>query len=310
MTEYKISCIGIGGGGINAVNLMIKEKIKGVKFLAVDSDVQALESSEAENKILIEKLTAEADQDKNPEIAKKATEEKKDEIAKAIDKPDMVFVTTGFGGETGTGAAPVVAKIAKESGALTIGVVTIPFGFEGRKIKRLAVKNLEKLKEATDAVIVIQDDKIIRHLNMRMHIKEAFMWSDWRILYVIQGITDIICVPGVINIEPKYIREVMKDYCFAGVGIGVGGDRAAIAVKSATDFISSDVMNKASGIICNITGSEGLGLYEIRDVGEMIRNFEKISYLGAVIDEKMHTGEIRVTIFAGGLSEPCIDMES
>ena len=222
-TPADIKVIGVGGGGGNAVNRMIKAGLGGVEFWAMNTDVQVLEMSLAENKIRIgSKLTNGLGAGGNPEKGEKSAEETRDEIVNAIGKADMVFVTAGMGGGTGTGAAPVVARIAKELGALTIGVVTKPFSFEGKKRMNQALQGLEKLKETVDALIVIPNDKLLEVVDRRTTMREAFQVVDEVLLRGVQGISDIITVPGMINVDFADVRSVMESSGSALMGIGRG----------------------------------------------------------------------------------------
>ena len=235
-TPADIKVIGVGGGGGNAVNRMIKAGLGGVEFWAMNTDVQVLEMSLAEHKIRIgSKLTNGLGAGGNPEKGEKSAEETRDEIVNAIGKADMVFVTAGMGGGTGTGAAPVVARIAKELGALTIGVVTKPFSFEGKKRMNQAIQGLEKLKETVDALIVIPNDKLLEVVDRRTTMREAFQVVDEVLLRGVQGISDIITVPGMINVDFADVRSVMESSGSAlmGIGRGTGEGRALEAAKSA-----------------------------------------------------------------------------
>ncbi len=305
-TPADIKVIGVGGGGGNAVNRMIKAGLSGVEFWAMNTDVQVLEMSLAENKIRIgSKLTNGLGAGGNPEKGEKSAEETRDEIVNAIGKADMVFVTAGMGGGTGTGAAPVVARIAKELGALTIGVVTKPFSFEGKKRMNQAVQGLEKLKETVDALIVIPNDKLLEVVDRRTTMREAFQVVDEVLLRGVQGISDIITVPGMINVDFADVRSVMESSGSAlmGIGRGTGEGRALEAAKSAINSpLLETSINGASGIIMNVTGGPDMTLYEVTDAAQVIHDAvseDATVHFGAVIDDRIQ-GEIQITVIATG----------
>ncbi len=305
-TPADIKVIGVGGGGGNAVNRMIKAGLAGVEFWAMNTDVQVLEQSLAENKIRIgSKLTNGLGAGGNPEKGEKSAEETRDEIVNAIGKADMVFVTAGMGGGTGTGAAPVVARIAKELGALTIGVVTKPFSFEGKKRMNQAIQGLEKLKETVDALIVIPNDKLLEVVDRRTTMREAFQVVDEVLLRGVQGISDIITVAGMINVDFADVRSVMESSGSAlmGIGRGTGEGRALEAAKSAINSpLLETSINGASGIIMNVTGGPDMTLYEVTDAAQVIHDAvseDATVHFGAVIDDKIQ-GEIQITVIATG----------
>ncbi len=305
-TPADIKVIGVGGGGGNAVNRMIKAGLSGVEFWAMNTDVQVLEMSLAENKIRIgSKLTNGLGAGGNPEKGEKSAEETRDDIVNAIGKADMVFVTAGMGGGTGTGAAPVVARIAKELGALTIGVVTKPFSFEGKKRMNQAVQGLEKLKETVDALIVIPNDKLLEVVDRRTTMREAFQVVDEVLLRGVQGISDIITVPGMINVDFADVRSVMESSGSAlmGIGRGTGEGRALEAAKSAINSpLLETSINGASGIIMNVTGGPDMTLYEVTDAAQVIHDAvseDATVHFGAVIDDRIQ-GEIQITVIATG----------
>ena len=305
-TPADIKVIGVGGGGGNAVNRMIKAGLAGVEFWAMNTDVQVLEMSLAENKIRIgSKLTNGLGAGGNPEKGEKSAEETRDEIVNAIGKADMVFVTAGMGGGTGTGAAPVVARIAKELGALTIGVVTKPFSFEGKKRMNQALQGLEKLKETVDALIVIPNDKLLEVVDRRTTMREAFQVVDEVLLRGVQGISDIITVPGMINVDFADVRSVMESSGSAlmGIGRGTGEGRALEAAKSAINSpLLETSINGASGIIMNVTGGPDMTLYEVTDAAQVIHDAvseDATVHFGAVIDDRIQ-GEIQITVIATG----------
>ncbi len=305
-TPADIKVIGVGGGGGNAVNRMIKAGLSGVEFWAMNTDVQVLEMSLAENKIRIgSKLTNGLGAGGNPEKGEKSAEETRDEIVNAIGKADMVFVTAGMGGGTGTGAAPVVARIAKELGALTIGVVTKPFSFEGKKRMNQALQGIEKLKEAVDALIVIPNDKLLEVVDRRTTMREAFQVVDEVLLRGVQGISDIITVPGMINVDFADVRSVMESSGSAlmGIGRGTGEGRALEAAKAAINSpLLETSINGASGVIMNVTGGPDMTLFEVNDAAQVVHDAvseDATFHFGSVIDDKIQ-GEIQITIIATG----------
>ena len=301
-----IKVIGVGGGGGNAVDRMIKAGLAGVEFWAMNTDVQVLDRSLAENKIRIgSKLTNGLGAGGNPEKGEKSAEETRDEIVNAIGKADMVFVTAGMGGGTGTGAAPVVARIAKELGALTIGVVTKPFSFEGKRRMNQALQGIEKLKEAVDALIVIPNDKLLEVVDRRTTLRESFNVVDEVLLRGVQGISDIITVPGEINVDFADVRSVMESSGSAlmGIGRGTGEGRALEAAKAAINSpLLETSIHGASGIIMNVTGGPDMTLFEVNDAAQVIHEAvseDAIVHFGSVINEKIQ-GEIQITIIATG----------
>ncbi len=305
-TPANIKVIGVGGGGGNAVNRMIEAGLSGVEFWALNTDAQVLESSKAQNKIRIgSKLTNGLGAGGDPEKGEKSAEETREEIANAIGKADMVFVTAGMGGGTGTGAAPVIARMAKELGALTVGVVTKPFSFEGKKRMNQALQGLEKLKEAVDALIVIPNDKLLEVVERRTTLKESFKIVDEILLRGVQGISDIITVPGLINVDFADVRSIMESSGSAlmGIGRGSGEGRALEAAKYAVNSpLLETSINGASGIIMNITGGPDMTLLEVQDAANIIHEAvseDAIVHFGAVINDKIQ-GEIQITVIATG----------
>lgn len=301
-----IKVIGVGGGGGNAVNRMIKAGLNGVNFWAMNTDNQVLEMSAAENKIRLGgKLTNGLGAGGDPSVGEKAAEETRDQIVQALDGADMVFITAGMGGGTGTGAAPVVAKIAKELGALTIGVVTKPFSFEGKRRLNQALQGLEKLKETVDALIVIPNDKLIEVVERRTTMKEAFQVVDEVLLRGVQGISDIITVPGLINVDFADVKAVMQSSGSAlmGIGRGTGEGRAMEAAKLAINSpLLETSINGASGIIMNVTGGSDMTLHEVTEAAQVIHDAvaeDAIVTFGSVIDDRIQ-GEIQITVIATG----------
>ncbi|ONI38891.1 cell division protein FtsZ [Candidatus Epulonipiscium fishelsonii] len=270
----KIKVIGVGGGGNNAVDRMIEDGLNGVDFITVNTDHQALSRSKAALRIQIgEKMTRGLGAGANPEIGTKSAEESKEEILKALQGTDMLFITAGMGGGTGTGAAPVIAKMAKEQGILTVGVVTKPFSFEGRKRMINAEKGMEELKKAVDTLIIIPNDKILQVIDKKTTMIEAFSKADKVLQQGVQGIADLISSPGVINLDFADVRTIMTNKGVAHMGIGVasGENRAEEAVKQA---ISSPLLDTtirgARCVLLNISGGESLGLMEANSAAELI----------------------------------------
>jgi cell division protein FtsZ len=301
-----IKVIGVGGGGNNAVNRMIEAGLKGVEFIAINTDAQSLHLSQCTVKIQIgTKLTKGLGAGANPEIGKKAAEESREEILESLKGADMVFVTAGMGGGTGTGAAPVVAEIAKEIGALTVGVVTKPFTFEGRKRLNQADGGINELKSKVDTLITIPNDRLLQVIDKHTSIIEAFRIADDVLRQGVQGISDLIAVPGLINLDFADVKTIMKDAGSALMGIGnsSGENRA---VESARAAISSPLLETsiegARGVLLNITGGSSLGLFEVNEAAEIIAQAadpEANIIFGAVIDESMGE-EVRVTVIATG----------
>ncbi|MCR4441119.1 MAG: cell division protein FtsZ [Peptococcaceae bacterium] len=301
-----IKVIGVGGGGSNAVNRMIESGLKGVDFIAVNTDVQALYLSKAEHKIQIgAKLTRGLGAGANPEVGLKAAEESRDELAGILKGADMVFITAGMGGGTGTGATPVIAGIAKEIGALTVGVVTKPFPFEGRKRMSQAESGIGSLKEKVDTLIMIPNEKLLQVVDKNTSINEAFRIADDVLRQGVQGISDLIAVPGLINLDFADVKTIMLDTGSALMGIGSasGENRASVAARSA---ISSPLLETsiegAKGVLFNITGGSNLGLFEVNEAAEIIAQAadpDANIIFGAVIDDNMGD-EVRVTVIATG----------
>jgi cell division protein FtsZ len=301
-----IKVIGVGGGGNNAVNRMIASGLRGVEFLAVNTDAQALAQSAASVRIQIgEKLTKGLGAGANPEVGQKAAEENRDAIQAALRGADMVFITAGMGGGTGTGAAPVVAEVAKENGALTVGVVTKPFSFEGRRRMSFAERGIQQLREKVDTLITIPNDRLLQVVEKRTSIVDAFRMADDVLRQGVQGISDLIAVPGLINLDFADVRTIMLDTGSALMGIGVasGENRAVEAARAA---ISSPLLETsidgAHGVLLNITGGPDLGLYEVNEAAEIISEAadpDANFIFGAVIDENLGD-EVRVTVIATG----------
>ncbi|WP_027963109.1 cell division protein FtsZ [Halalkalibacillus halophilus] len=304
-----IKVIGCGGGGSNAVNRMIEHGVQGVEFIAVNTDAQALNLSKADTKLQIgEKLTRGLGAGANPEVGKKAAEESKEIIEEALHGADMVFVTAGMGGGTGTGAAPVIAQVAKDVGALTVGVVTRPFLFEGRKRSTQATSGVDSLKESVDTLIVIPNDRLLELVDKNTPMLEAFREADNVLRQGVQGISDLIAVPGLINVDFADVKTIMSDKGSAlmGIGIATGESRAAEAAKKA---ISSPLLETsidgAHGVLMNISGGQNLSLYEVQEAAEIVTSAadQEVNVIfGSVINESLNE-EIVVTVIATGFDE-------
>ncbi len=304
-----IKVIGVGGGGNNAVNRMIEHGVRGVDFIAVNTDAQALKLSDAELTLQIGgKLTRGLGAGADPEVGKKAAEESKEQIEDALAGADMVFVTAGMGGGTGTGAAPVIAQIAKELGALTVGVVTRPFIFEGMKRSKQAAAGIDALKEAVDTLIVIPNDKLLEIVDKNTPMVEAFREADNVLRQGVQGISDLIAVPGLINLDFADVKTIMEDKGSAlmGIGMATGENRAAEAAKKA---ISSPLLETsidgAKGVLMNITGGSSTSLYEVQEAADIVATAsdEEVNIIfGSVINDDLKD-EIIVTVIATGFSE-------
>ena len=302
----KIIVVGVGGAGNNAVNRMIDENIGGVEFIGINTDKQALKLCKAPTALQVgEKLTKGLGCGAVPEVGEKAAEENLEEIAQALKGADMVFVTCGMGGGTGTGAAPVVARIAKELGILTIAVVTKPFTWEGKKRQRQANEGLEKLKESVDAVIVIPNDKLLQVVDRQVTLQESFIIVDEVLLRGVQGISDIITVPGIINVDFADVKTVMQASGSALMGIGRAQGEGR-AIKAAQQAINSQLLessiNGASGVIVNITGGPDMGIHEISDAASIIHDAvldDATVIIGTAVNENIQ-GEIQITVIATG----------
>lgn len=305
----KIKVIGVGGGGNNAVGRMIDAEVQGVDFIAVNTEAQILEKSAAENKIQIgEKLTRGLGAGAKPEVGEQAAEESKDDLMKALQGADMIFVTAGMGGGTGTGAAPVVAQCAKELGALTVGVVTKPFSFEGKVRMRNALAGIEKLKANVDTLLIVPNDRLLQTVDKKTSLKDAFKTADDILRQGIQGISDLITVPGIINLDFADVKTIMSDQgeALMGIGIGSGENRASDAAKMA---ISSPLLERsidgAKGIIISITGNEDLGLFEINEASQVITEAadpDANIIWGTSVDSNLDDA-VKITVIATGFEE-------
>ena len=304
-----IKVVGVGGGGNNAVNRMIEAELQGVQFIALNTDAQSLLLSNASHKIQMgEKLTRGLGAGSNPEIGQKAAEESRDEVKALLAGADMVFITAGMGGGTGTGGAPIVAEIAREVAALTVGVVTKPFSFEGKRRMKQAEEGIAALKEKVDTLITIPNDRLLQVAEKKTSIIEAFRMADDVLLHGVRGISNLITVPGLINLDFADVRTIMTNAGSALMGLGYasGENRAA---KAANMAISSPLLEAsiegAKGILLNITGNSSLGLFEVNEAAELIAaaaDADANIIFGAVIDEGIKD-EIRVTVIATGFDE-------
>lgn len=305
-TFAKIKVIGVGGSGGSAVNRMITTKIRGVEFLVANTDIQALHISQASVKLHIGKsVTKGLGAGMNPEIGKKAAEESQNEIRDALAGADMVFITCGLGGGTGTGAAPIVAELARDIGALTIAVVTKPFSFEGAERKRLAEDGWKELAAKVDSIITIPNDKILQIVDKKTTLQEAFLMADEILQQGVRGISELITVPGLVNVDFADVKAIMKNTGSAlmGIGNGTGDNRAVEAAKAA---ISSPLLelsiDGADGILFTVTGGPELGMLEVNEAAKIITSSAAANarvIFGAVIDDTM-SEEIRITVIATG----------
>ena len=301
-----IKVVGIGGGGVNAVNRMIEEGLKGVEFIAINTDAQALLMSDADVKLDVgRELTRGLGAGANPDVGCKAAEDHREEIEEVLKGADMVFVTAGEGGGTGTGGAPVVASVARSLGALTIGVVTRPFGFEGKRRAVQAETGIERLRAEVDTLIVIPNDRLLSISDRHVSVLDAFKAADQVLLSGVQGITDLITTPGLINLDFADVKSVMSGAGSALMGIGSsrGDDRAVAAAEMA---ISSPLLEAsidgAHGVLLSIQGGSDLGLFEINEAAQLVSNSAAVDaniIFGAVIDDALGD-EVRVTVIAAG----------
>lgn len=309
-TFARIRVVGVGGSGKNAVNHMIESKVRGVEFIAVNSDAQDLHRSLAKRKIHIGKnLTRGLGTGMNPELGKRAAEETRQEIQEALSGSDMVFITCGMGGGTGTGASAIVAKIAKEVGALVIAIVTKPFSFEGAQRKDIAERGLAELKKEVDAFIVIPNDKLLAVVDLNTTAKSAFAMCDEILRQAVEGVSDIITTPGDINTDFNDIKAIMESAgpALMGIGISDGDDRAAAAAKMAVNSPLLDVsISGAKGVLFVVASSDDLGIMEVQEaakvINESVDKNAKIIF-GMMHDEKLKKGQIRIIVIATGFPE-------
>ena len=310
MAEFaNIKVIGVGGGGNNAVNRMIESGLQGVQFISVNTEDQVLEVSKADVKIQIgEKLTRGLGAGANPQVGEQAALESKEEIVKALQGADMVFVTAGMGGGTGTGAAPIVAECAKEMGALTVAVVTKPFSFEGKRRKEVADKGADYLKEKVDTIITIPNDKLLQIIDKKTPLKDAFLVADDVLRQGVQGISDLITTTGLINLDFADVKTIMSDQgeAIMGIGVGSGENRAVEAVDGAIhSALLETSIDGAQSILLNVTGGPDISLYEINEAAEKVAEAvdpEANIIFGSVIDPDMEDS-IRITVVATGFGK-------
>ncbi|MGF1478162.1 MAG: cell division protein FtsZ [Cyanophyceae cyanobacterium] len=304
----RIKVIGVGGGGCNAVNRMIEGGVSGVEFWQINTDAQALTYAAASQRLQIgQKITRGLGAGGNPAIGQKAAEESREEIASAIEGTDLVFIAAGMGGGTGTGAAPIVAEVAKEMGCLTVGVVTRPFTFEGRRRTNQAEEGISGLQSRVDTLIVIPNNQLLTVISPETPVQEAFRVADDILRQGVQGISDIITIPGLVNVDFADVRAVMADAGSALMGIGIGSGKSR-AREGAIAAISSPLLESsiegARGVVLNITGGDDLSLHEVNTAAETIYEIVDPNaniIFGAVIDERMQ-GEIRITVIATGFT--------
>ncbi len=306
----RIRVIGVGGSGGNAVNHMVASHVEGVDFIAINTDAQDLHKSKAKRKIHIGKtLTRGLGAGMNADLGKQAADETREEIQESVKGSDMVFITCGMGGGTGTGAAPVVAKVARELGALTVGVVTKPFGFEGAQRMRLADQGLVELRKAVDALIVIPNDKLLAIVSRDTGIKNAFAMCDDILKQAVEGISDLITQTGIINVDFADVRTIMHNAGSAlmGIGVAAGERRAEMAARNAINSPLLEVsVTGAKGVLFSIAGGEDLGMLEVQDAANVITEAidpEAKVIFGAVVDHALKKGEVRVTVIATGFPE-------
>ncbi len=304
-----IKVIGVGGGGSNAVNRMIEAGVKGVEFIAINTDAQALLRSNADIKLRIgDNITKGLGAGANPQIGRQAAEESKEEIRAVVEDANMVFITAGMGGGTGTGAAPLIAELAREAGALTVGVVTKPFNFEGKIRKKQAEEGVRALKEKVDTLITIPNERLLQIADRNTSFVEAFRMADDVLRQGVQGISDLIIITGLINVDFADVKTIMADAGSALMGIGTasGENRAVEAAKNAvTSPLLETSIEGAKGVLLNITGSSNLGLFEINEAAAIITEAadpDANIIFGAVIDESLGD-EIRITVIATGFGK-------
>ncbi len=312
--EYaKIRVVGAGGGGSNAVDRMIEAGLMGVEYIAINTDAQVLELSAADEKLQIgENITGGLGTGGNPDIGRQAAEESRQDLLMALDQSDMVFITCGMGGGTGTGASPLIAEISRELGALTVGVVTKPFAVEGHRRAQIAEEGLKRLKEQVDTLIVIPNDRLLQLTDEDLTLQDAFALADTILHHGVRGISEVIVIPGLINLDFADVRAVMKDTGTAMMGIGEasGEDRAAEAAQQAiaSPLLETDIQG-AQAILLNVTGGSDLSLNEVHQAAQIVQEAaagdggQADLTLGAVIDEQME-GQIRLTVLATGFDQP------
>lgn len=312
-TFARIKVVGVGGSGSNAISRMIECKLRGVEFVAINTDAQDLHHSKAAEKIHIGKnLTKGLGAGMNPEIGRQAAEENRDEIAEVLKGADMVFVTCGMGGGTGTGGAPIVAEVAKEAGALTIAVVTKPFSFEGAQRKAIGAEGLENLKERVDALITISNDRLLQIIDRKTTLINAFRVVDDVLRQGVQGISDLISKPGIVNVDFADVKAILQDSGSAlmGIGTGAGENRASEAAKAAINSpLLEFSIDGAKGILFNVSGGPDMTMLEINEAANVITESidpnAKVIF-GASIDESAKKGELMITVVAAGFDAEAV----
>jgi len=308
-TYARIKVVGVGGGGGKAVTRMIDHKIAGVDFVTINTDAQDLHGTKARTKIHIGKnLTKGLGAGMNPEVGRQAAEENRDEIHETFKGADMIFLTCGLGGGTGSGGTPIIAEVARDAGALVIGVVTKPFAFEGVQRGRIADEAWQKLRDRVDALITIQNDRLLDIINKETSLINAFIMCDDVLRQAVKGISDLITMPGIINVDFADVNAIMKDAGSAlmGVGYGTGEDRAVAAAKAAVNSPLLDIsINGARGVLFNIAGGSDLTMWEVNEaakvITESIDRDAKVIF-GAVQDDSLKKGEIKITVIATGFN--------
>ena len=306
----RIRVIGVGGSGNNAINHMMDSKVRGVDFVAVNTDAQDLHHNQAKTKIHVGKnLTRGLGTGMNPDLGKRAAEETKEEIQEAIKGSDMIFVTGGMGGGTGTGAAPVVAKTSRETGALTVGVVTKPFSFEGQQRMRLAEQGIAEMRKEVDALIVIPNDRLLAIVSRETTVGDAFALCDDILRQAVEGISDLITMPGIVNVDFADIRSVMDNAGSAlmGIGFASGEKRAEEAARAAINSPLLEIsISGAKGVLFAVAGGDDLSLLEVQDAAKVITESidpnAKVIF-GAIKDDKLKKGDVKVTVIATGFPE-------
>ena len=310
-----IKVVGVGGGGNNVVNRMVRSGTRGVDFIAINTDKQALNASSATYKIQIgEKLTHGKGAGSNPEVGKKSAEESRSQIAKALEETDMVFITAGMGGGTGTGGAPIVAEIAREMGILTVGVVTKPFGFEGRRRMQQAELGIESLRDKVDSLVIIPNERLKHATDQKITFANAFEIADDVLRQAVQSISDLIRDTGFINLDFADVSAVMKDAGLAHMGVGRAAGKGK-AEEAARMAISSPLLetsiNGAKGVLINVTGSMDIGLEEVEQAATLVQQAvhpDALTIFGATFDESLED-EIRVTVIATGFADEKVEEE-
>lgn len=308
-----IKVIGVGGGGGNALNTMIASGLRGVEFITANTDLQALEATQADVRLQLgANLTRGLGAGANPDIGRKAAQEDREGIIKALEGADMVFITAGMGGGTGTGAAPVIASMAREKDILTVGVVTKPFTFEGRQRMRQAETGIQELRDHVDTLIVIPNQRLLEVVDKRTPLREAFQVADDVLRQAVQSISDLILVPGLVNLDFADVRTIMRSQgkAIMGTGLAQGDSRAAMAAQRAIDSpLLEASVHGAQGVLINITGGVNMSLYDVHEASSAVQlaaHPEAQIIFGAVIDEQMGDN-IRVTVIATGFADPILE---